>query len=207
MQIARHPGLTLRDLAPPSDLERSPGLHVTQITGHILKEMYPRRYGKDMAAADSENYQETGFLWEDILSRTFADRASRIPDGLVRFRPDELVKDGIAGSPDAIVVDPRNDRTWVEEYKATWKSARDLDYPTPGAGLLDEKFLGYILQGKSYCYLADVQELHFYILFVNGEYGNRMVPEVRAYRLLFSQQELVEHWQMLCNTARKEGWM
>jgi hypothetical protein len=46
-----------------------------------------------------------------------------------------------------------------------------------------------------------------FILFLNGEYGDRMVPEVRAYQLTWTAQEIEEGWREIVNTAKKEGWL
>jgi len=209
MVITKLDDLTLRDFAPPDSVERSPGLHLTQITGHILKRVAPKRYGRSMLQADTENYQDSGFLWEDILGEAFARRALADRPGVIRFRPGEVSRDGVAGSPDAITSGVAEDDppVVVEEYKATWKSARDVDTPTPGAGLIDEKFLGYVLQLQGYCHLVGTTRGRLYIFFVNGTYGDRMIPEVRGYQFDFTARELQEQWQSFLNTARKERWL
>lgn len=206
MRILSLSAPTLRDLAPPSPLVRSPGLHLTQITGHILRRLDPKRYGREMSRADTENYQDTGFLWEDILGRVLADRAGQVEGSTaVRFRPGEVEKDGVIGSPDALVL--QDDQWVVEEYKATWKSARGLDEPNVGSGLTDSKFVGYILQSKAYCAMVGATTARLFIFFINGTYGDRMVPEVRAYQLTWTAQEIAEGWQEIVNTAKKEGWL
>ena len=208
MHITKLDPLTLRDFAPPDDLERSPGLHLTQITGHIMRQLAPKRYGRDMPKADSENYQEAGFVWEDVLGLAFARRALAERPGVIRFRPPEVTRDDVAGSPDALTsgVQPDDPEIVVEEYKFTWKSARNVDSPEPGAGLLDEKFLGYLLQMQGYCAMVGTTRARLYIFFVNGTY-QAMVPETRAYQFDFTHRELEERWRSYLNTARKEGWL
>lgn len=202
MQIAALPGLTLRDFAPPDTLVRSPGCHVSDIIKRVLVKLDPKRYGKDQQADDTENWQETGFIWEDILGRAIATRGEQGD----RWRPGEVTLDHVAGSPDSIESGVQDDDPpfVVGEYKATWKSCRDIDTPTPGAGLIDSKFIGYLIQLQAYCHMIQTTRARLYILFMNGDY-QRYVPQMRCYQIDFTPRELQEQWRSLLNTAKKEG--
>ena len=106
MQLVELPAFSLRDFAEASLFERTPGLHLTDITGLIMRRVDPKRYAREFDKADSENWQEAGFIWEDILGEALATRAMRagaVPwgqPGEVRFRPGEITHDGIMMSPD-----------------------------------------------------------------------------------------------------------
>ena len=216
MQLVELPPFSLRTFAPPTVFERSEGCHVTDVTGLIMKKVDPKRYGRPFDPADSENWQEAGFLWEDILGRAFADRAAvgAMPwgeIGEVRFRPGEVERDGIVGSPDALAITPLRDVPIIEEYKATWKSMGPWLQPSDPDGqklsaLEDTRYLGYLLQLKSYCTIVGTTQARLIILFLNGDY-TKYVPQVRGFELTFTPRELNEHWTMIKNTARKEGWL
>lgn len=206
MQIAALPGLTLRDFAPPDTLVRSPGCHVSDITKKILVKLDPKRYGKAQQDEDTKNWQEAGFIWEEILGNALATRETNQQSGGVRWRPGEVTLDGVAGSPDSFESGFQHDDPpfVVGEYKATWKSCRDVDTPTPGAGLIDTKFVGYILQLQAYCHMIQTTRARLYILFMNGDY-ERFVPQMRCYQIDFTPRELAEQWRSFLNTAKKEG--
>lgn len=210
MQLAPLPAVTLSDLVAVNEQSRSrsAGCHVTDIVREIMMRIDPKRYAKDYGDA-SDNWQQAGFIWEEVLSAVFAARA----DLTTRFRPGELTKDGIAGSPDALCYEDRltlpstadspirivTDVCVVEEYKCTWKSANNFD-------LYDKRFLYWLLQIQAYCYLADTTYARLHVLHINGNYEG-YIPQATSWLLVFPQRELDEQWQSLVNTARSKGWI
>jgi hypothetical protein len=206
MRIALLPGLTLRDFAPPDTLVRSVGCHLTDITKIMLVKLDPKRYGTAQQDADTKNWQEVGFMWEDILGTAFTTRGLDQGGQGVRWRPGEVTLDGVAGSPDSFECGIQDDdpAIVVAEYKATWKSCRDIDSPSYGAGLMDSKFVGYLLQLKAYCKMVGTTRARLYIIFMNGDY-ERYVPALRCYQIDFDQRELDEQWASFLSTARREG--
>lgn len=214
MQLECIDGITLRDLAAANlaSTERTPGVHVTDIiyTG-IMPTVDPSRYGptakKKFPEADAENYQEAGFIWEEMLGAVFARRAVDRPalHGEMRFRPGELESpQGIIGSPDALVYgltdfpDIEPDRPIVEEYKMTWKGANSFD-------LYDKRYMPWLMQIKSYLVLAQAREARLYVCHINGQYEG-YIPEVKVHRLRFTGADLADHWVMMLNTCKKLGW-
>ncbi len=209
------PDVTLRDLALANldSVNRSPGLHVTTVIYEgIMPSVDPGRFGagkKAYAEADSENWQETGFLWEEMMSAVFKRRAQeRISAGQqehVRFRPGEVTKDAIILSPDALVFglddypDLPASGMVLEEYKATYKSSRSFD-------LYDKRYLGWLLQIKAYCVAVGTTEARLYVWHVNGSYEG-YIPEVKAHRLQFTAGELADTWRQILNTAKYKGWL
>lgn len=199
--ITALPPVSLRDLATANlaSTGRSEGCHVTQIVDAIMREYGGRSRPKDFEQLDSENWQEAGFVWEEILSRTFAERQRQGNDGTVeRWRPGEITKDSIIGSPDGIALGP-DGSMWLEEYKCTWKTSKTFD-------LHDKRYLPWLLQIMAYCHLADVRECHLYVLHINGAYEG-FIPAVVAWRLQFSDAEIQANWYSLQRKALKEGWI
>lgn len=217
MLMTALPDVTLRDLALANvdSLNRSPGLHVSQVIYQgIMPSVDPSRFGdaarKTYAEADSENWQEVGFLWEEMMTAVFKRRAMlREQEGLqpgeVRFRPGEVTKDGIILSPDGLVFGltdyPDLPVTGVvlEEYKATYKSSKNFD-------LYDKRYLGWLLQIKCYCIAVGTTECRLYVWHVNGSYEG-YIPEVKAHRLQFTPGELADTWRQVLNTAKHKGWL
>lgn len=212
MISAQLPPITLRDLvaANPDSVNRSPGLHVTQVIYQgIMPSVDPAKFGPDakrnFTEANTENWQEAGFLWEEALSGIFAARAlSQSGDGVTRFRPGEIVSpEGIIGSPDALVYGltdfPDVPAAVLEEYKCTWKSAKNFD-------LYDKRYLGWLIQIRCYCCLAGTTEARLYVLHINGGYDG-YIPEVAGWRLQFTPAELADQWRQIVNTAKHKGWL
>lgn len=222
MKLIEFPTFTLRDLARVARVvqpERSPGLHVTQITGEIMRRIDPKRYGQTFSKEDTENWQEAGFLWEDVLGQLLAARARETDDPPpwgdpreTRFRPGEIHYDGIIGSPDGIALCPDPScLPIVEEYKFTWKSSspflkRETSDEQKIQAFLDTRFLPYLLQTKSYLKMVGGRCARMVIFFVNNDYKD-FKPDARGFQLCFDQPELDEHWQSLVNTARAKGWL
>lgn len=196
MQLTALPPVTLRDLVAANEQSatRTPGLHLTDIVRAILQRLDPKRFAKDFPTGASENWQEAGFIWEDVLTRALAARIDH--DGEQRFRPGEITRDGIIGSPDGVCLAP-DGMVRVEEYKCTWKSARSFD-------LYDKKYLWWLLQIQGYCAMLDTTEADLHVLHINGDYTG-YIPQVSAWRLVFTPRELAEQWQSFLNTAKREG--
>jgi hypothetical protein len=173
----------------PSNPERSPGLHVSQIYGDVMKTVDPKRFG------DGElpwGKVATGLMFEraieTALSAVFHDANNEL------MRPGEFELDGIACSPDTI-----DFKQWVlYEFKCTWMSARQE--------IIDKKFMHWIIQIKAYCKVLSMRRAILYILFVNGKYDGEG-PIMRKVELTFEQHEIDANWNMLVKHAKKKGWL
>lgn len=130
---------------------------------------------------------DLGFMWEEMLTYVFAERMRDV------IRPGEVELDGIVGSPDGLGVDPEDTNDLiVEEYKLTWKSAKNL--PT-------ENWY-WMTQSKGYCRMCGVNTVIMRIAYINGDYKGSG-PIYREARITFSEQELWENWRMLTDYARR----
>lgn len=204
MQILPLPTFSVRDLvaANADSAARTPGLHVTDIIAVIMAAVDPAKARRNQTAftqTELENYQELGFLWEDLLSKVFARRAAdRSEDGAVRWRPGEVTKDGIIGSPDGVVAYTTG-AIVGEEYKCTWKSSKEFD-------LYDKRYLKWLIQMQAYCHLLDLRTYDLHVLHLNGDWTD-YVPQVRSYRLTFGDAEIADQWTSLKNTAQRQGWL
>jgi len=161
-----------------SGLPRSPGLHLSDVLEYVGKELgLVRGRGN---GAPKENYWETGFMFEDVLSLVLGDRLGQ--------RPEEVTLDNIIGSPDGIGFCP--DRGIVlEEYKATWKKMpmpQDLDN------------WRWQIQIKSYMRMCGITSGYclLRVLWLNGDY-RPPAPQYREYWLSFTEEEIEKNWEMI----------
>jgi hypothetical protein len=207
MHITQLPD-TIDSLAFESGPPRSPGLHFSDIRESILKDITPKKRAKRFTRSESpeatneqrgegesdargplfHNYIQGGFTFEHALERSLVERRAGI------FRPGEIVKDGIAMSPDGICIDD-----WtLEEFKFTWKSSNGAPE--------DPKFWGWIIQMKAYCHALEINRARLRAFFVNGDYKAK-TPEYKVWQFVFTDEELHENWQMIVQHAKQKGWL
>lgn len=202
MECTELPQLSLRDIAGAitPTAQRSAGCHVSGCVAQLMQFIDPARWrdiGAGFTEADRENYQQSGFLWEEILSQSIAN--ARLSPTLTRAH--ELELEGMYGTPDWFESDDLG--LLVSETKATWKSAKLFD-------LFDKKFTHWQIQIKAYCYMAGTNRARLYVFFVNGGQDHdyfKHRPEVHCYALTFTDRELDENWQALKSAGRKAGML
>jgi hypothetical protein len=182
-----------------SGVPRSEGLHLTDVM-KSLEQKLGLGYKEGGGFEDRYLTMEMGFWWEDVLEFAFARRHA--------VRPDEVICDGIAGSPDGIapdtglrdsdgdiIVDPSYG-LMLEEYKLTWKSAKTKI----------KDVWKYIIQTKAYCYMLGLDRVLFKACYVFG-YWNGKGPLYREAYIIYTKEELESNWNMLLNHAKEEGML
>jgi hypothetical protein len=170
----------LNRISSEQSAERSVGLHVSAIIQHILVTSGLAEQS-DFTEADLGMFAVIGRLWEQML----ADSMFKAP----RYqRPGEIEKDGIFGSPDAVDCDSHR----VMEFKVTWKSSNRAI----------ESFFKYILQVKSYCHMLGLTECDLYVFYVCGNW-KPPIPQIKAWRLTFTEAELRTNWNVMRENARE----
>lgn len=155
-------------------------IHLSDIAKYIEHKMGYMKRSKGVEDWDMNLAAEVGFLWEDVLSRAFADRyAARIG---------EVEMDGIVGSPDGLSPnDPLGKEALVnEEYKATWRSTNKT--PTD--------IWYWETQFKSYCYMLGVTVTVVRVLYLMGNYKGSG-PQYKVFRMEFTPFDLRENWKMI----------
>jgi len=176
---------------------RSKGLHLTDVIRSIQEELGWAYKGKGFQ--DRDLTMDLGFVWEETLSRAWADRHP------VVIRPGEVEKDGIIGSPDGlgpnpgllneegnIIIKPSK-KIIAHEYKLTWKSANKR--------IVDDWY--YMTQGKSYCYMMGVDTCLWHVGYLMGDYKGSG-PLYRQCYVRFEEQELWANWEMIINHAKEK---
>ena len=178
------------------DAARSPGLHLSQILDarEALQATKPRSTLTDFTEDVLENYRTLGFIWEWIISDylTWA--------GIDCDRCGELELDGVYLTPDAI-----NLSDWtLEEWKCTWKTSnKDI-----AAG----DFERWLWQTQSYAYAIwkitgnFVPSATIRVFFVRGDY-KEFWPQVRFWKIHFTEVGLQENWEANLRMAKSKGWI
>jgi len=174
--------VTVADLAVEPHPSRSTGLHVSTIIKAICKGLEPERFGGEIT-----NWTpiEMGFTVERAIESAWASRRIDV------WRPGEMEKDGIVGSPDGVTFD--SDGAIVDEIKCTWMSSKGCPE--------DKKFWHWLVQIKAYCHLLDTIRARLHVVFVNGNYSDHREPQYCSWDLRFHGGEIDENWMMLVNQA------
>jgi hypothetical protein len=87
----------------------------------------------------------------------------------------------------------------VVELKFRWMASWKFDQ-------LEKYFWLEVTQVKGYCHMTGSTEAELWVFFVNGDYRPPR-PTVRGVLLEFTEQELLESWQVILNHARRRGWL
>lgn len=186
MQITPLPD-TIENLVFQAGPDRSSGLHLSQIIQSLLIDLDSKRYGTERGP-QFHNYIQAGFSFEWFLEYAFAQRQANI------IRPGEIVKDGIAMSPDGIDLDG----TTLLEYKFTWKSSTGCPD--------DAKFWAWKIQMMGYCWALGINKARLHAFFVNGDYKTKE-PAYHVWELEFSPMEMAANWAMCLGQARAKKWL
>ena len=171
-----------------SGLERSPGLHLTDVIRDIAGVLFPKqKVSRDNCSWNREATMGMGFLWECALSDVMRDKMAH--------RIGEVECDGIMMSPDGV--------DWgngvLEEYKCTWKSTR---HPPEDNWEWMTQIKGYLWGiGK-----GEMTRVVMRVLYVMGDWKGGG-PEYRVWRGEFEEWELRENWEMIVNHAKARGWV
>lgn len=170
-------------ISPEQIAPRTPGNHVSSIIKTMAMAMGKR--DGDFTEEQLGRFATLGRLWEVQLSNALFKEPRYV-------RPGEVERDGIIGSPDCV-----DTEEWlVQEFKVTWVSYRDFESKL--------KFTEYLWQVKSYCYMLGMVRAHLIVLFVCGNWREDPVPRPQQWSLLFTAQELQEHWRAMLTNRRTE---
>jgi hypothetical protein len=186
---------------------RSPGLHMST----LLKVLYPHQNeaktakmddaGKAEAEKQLRLYGMLGLAFEDRAELALLSLAEEDDWPWYALRPGEISIDGVAGSPDILLV-PKDEGGEVRELsiKLTWKSSNDLPLEE-GEDQFPMKFNYYIGQCKAYAKGLDTTASVLVCYFACGTWRPAM-PQMLGWEFEFSRQEIDEEWDALMTIAQ-----
>lgn len=180
---------------------RSIGLHLGTVIRDLAKRTgRGKKYGDDTTPEDfnrRRSYFEAGFAWEMVMEAGFKMRQWPGFDGWsVGIRQPEMLKDGIYCTGDLVLLPDYR----YAEMKWTTRSAKRVEE-------LEEDFWDWFVQIKANCHVHDTNLGALFVMFAAGNY-KPPTPDPRAWKIEFSQNELLDNWNMLTNhaaTMRREG--
>jgi len=183
----------VRDMSNLADLLDPPGLrdpskpHVTDILREIEnlgKEVEPFDY--DALPENVKNIMAMGRIWEYLVRGDVITEAVRM--NLIPVMKKELEVDGIIGSTDGILLNPRTGLTeTVVEIKARFSPSKS-DFPSGSTR--------YMRQCKAYCHMSGARKVWMPILYLSTKPPN---AEYIVHRFGFTDLEVQENWQMILN--------
>lgn len=220
---------------------RSDGAHVSAILWSMQQDMKSMLGGSKnrksgVSEDDLQDYARHGFMWEHILSRTWAEVEEGITDGPL-LRPGEFgwcvtcqtvmpgkrcAKHCIATGHRAIYATP--DGIWINadgdvlaEYKSTWKSETSAVTPSENENLdeatdwVEDRTMEFgqwrwVMQVKCYCFLLGTVVCIFRVMFVNGAYSPPR-PSTWEFKIEFDSDEIMSAWHGVVRHAQAKGWV
>lgn len=180
---------------------RSEGLHASE----LLRIMHPVKVRGGEEPMSEEQLRLFG-----LLGLAFEDRAELALISLAKeadwpwhpVRPGEVSADGIAMSPDILLV-PKDKTSEVRELslKSTWKSCRyAASTEEEGEDGFSSDFDYYLSQCMTYAVPLETRASVLFVYFVCGNWRPPF-PQVHGWELEFSDQEIAENWDALINIA------
>lgn len=191
---------------PPDRAPRSPGTHISAILRCMAGEMgiLAKEYLEDLSLADVGDEEWWGRLdehnkiriaiglsWEEWYLRT-------IPG--VTPHPGEMEYQGIYLTHDGeelsviITVEGENYALVVHEVKTTSKSTKTV-------GNLETQWM-WVSQAKAYCKAAGSLIAIIHVLFIYGDYSWPRRPQLKRWRITFTQEEIDEKWEEIADYVR-----
>jgi hypothetical protein len=189
---------SLQDVSVGKGLQRPPrseGLHAST----LLRKIHQRKYdGNGITEEQLAVYGLLGLAFEDRAELALLSLSTEKDWPWTSFRPGEVTHNGVACSPDILMV-PKDGGEMVElSLKCTWKSCNKLPVTDEGENEFPlEKFGYYLDQCMTYATPLDTHSSILLAYFVCGDYRGARQPQVLGWELDFSEQERAETWDAL----------
>jgi len=163
-----------------SDEPRAQGLHASDLYGALYRRLNPKRF---RAEPPNPLLLALGLAWERYFQGVVEAA------GLDITRPPSFMSpEGVWLSPDGLLF---NGHSKIIELKLTHKA--------PAETLDDSRFAHWLTQVKAYGHVLGINRVRFYVLFDSWN------PQLRAYDLEFTADEMKDEWQALLNIGKAEG--
>jgi hypothetical protein len=192
---------------PPEQNPRTPGVHVGRTIGLIATAsgILDPKWIEDLSLEEvSEGWWETltpdsqlrigiGLAWERWYAQTLHG---------VEFHPGEMEVDGIYMTPDGVDVirsgpTPAGEGEWIialHEFKSTYKSVKTV-------ADLQTQWM-WLTQMKAYCKGLGATTAYMHTLFLCGDYKYPIKPQLKVWRITFTEAEIEETWDTIVGYVR-----
>lgn len=179
---------------------RSEGLHAST----LLRRLHPIKEN-DINPTQLAVYGLLGLAFEDRAERALLALSKEEDWPFRAFRPGEVNYDGVACSPDILLVPKHTGELRELSLKCTWKSCNKLCLVEGENEFAPhDKFDYYMDQCMTYATPLDTFGSVLLAYFVNGNYTGARQPQVLGWELEFSEQERAETWAALMG-VREDG--
>lgn len=181
-------------IRPSSRAPRSSGVHASD----LLKILHPQPKGRETEEDQLRIYGLLGLAFEDRAELALQVLSERKDWPWVCERSDEVAEDGVACSPD-ILLAPKNPKTHqLQELslKVTWKSCAHTPMHEEGENDFPKNHQYYLDQCLTYARPLGTDSAVLLVYYVCGIWRPPQ-PQIHAWDLEFSQQEIAENWQAL----------
>lgn len=192
---------SLLDAMDVSTLQRPPrsaGLHMST----LLRKLHPVKSKGDISEAQLALYGIIGLAFEDRCELALNALAAETDWPWTTLRPGEVQCDGVAGSPDILLVPKDGSPVRELSIKTTWKSCRRVPLEA-GENEFPKEFDYYLAQCMAYSTAMDTPGSVLFCYFVCGNWVPP-VPQVHAWELDFNAVEKSENWDALMTIASEE---
>jgi hypothetical protein len=204
---------------------RAEGLHASDLYNDFYADSDPKKYGylrRDASNSVNPLLVEPGLIFESMLEEGLQRRLGSLE---TIERPGEFHHADIyEGVPFTIHYNPDlfifNGQFRVGEIKCTWMHSKIKhdEYELFKAGdrdaagkirdtLLDPKYDKYLTQMKLYMKMLQTLYGRLYIFFVNGTGQPPFPPQLLAWDIEFTQDELDANYRMLINHGFSKGML
>ncbi len=171
------------------------GTHVSEIIRDIQNKVTHKGKRRKFSELNSDerrrmgNYTAMGWAFERVIERALGETFGSALGSERYAKTGSLQLDNLTGTPDWL-----DQEEWsVIEFKATWRSSRRN---------IETDFTHWLWQIKAYCKLLATRTARLYVFFVNGDYKDSG-PQLKAFALTFTQEEIDQNWAMLRQHARE----
>jgi hypothetical protein len=195
--VARMADSSIQDKAHSLQREpRSEGLHCST----LLHKLHP--HANPLPEEKLRIFGLLGLAFEDRAELALLTLTEDADWPWEAVRPGEVHADGIACSPDILLV-PKSGEGAVRELslKCTWKSCRGLPTAEEGENEFPKSFDYYLDQSMAYSTPLNTDGGVLVVYFVSGDYKPPL-PQVHGWELEWSLQEKEETWDSLLTIAR-----
>lgn len=201
--------------APKPDKPRTPGVHLSSIIKSIAKEngILTREDLEDLSLVEVQTSSDAWWrgLDDDVRLRISIGLAWEewylAHLGTIVFHPGEMQVDGIYMTHDGESVDAvsalssPSDLTTptlcLHEVKATYKSVNTV-------GDLSTQWM-WVAQCKGYCRGLNTRVAFLHVLFLCGDYTYPIRPMLKCWQIEFTDEEILENWDVMAGYARLKG--